>query len=69
MKINLDRVADALYIESQDVEFGSNKKIDANTIIDLDKKGNLIGMGLLNIGKTIQSLSDITVHIPISRWT
>ena len=44
MKITFDRKADALYIEFSNGNFVSNKKIDDNTIIDLDKDGKMIGI-------------------------
>lgn len=63
MKITFDKEADAMFIEFDSGEFGSNKKIDNNTIIDLDKKGNLLGIELLNVSKRMskESLSDISV--------
>jgi uncharacterized protein YuzE len=36
MKITFDKEADAMYIELSDKGFSENKKIDDNTIIDLD---------------------------------
>ena len=63
MKITFDKEADAMFIEFGTGEFGSNKKIDNWTIINLDKKGNLLGIELLNVSKRIskESLSDISV--------
>lgn len=69
MKITFDKEADAVYIEFSSGEFASNKKIDDNTIIDLDKEGNLLGIELLSVSKRIPKnfLSDITVKnlVPI----
>ena len=42
MKITFDKKAGALYIEFSEEEFASNKKIDENTIIDLDAKENIL---------------------------
>lgn len=63
MKITFDKEADALYIEFSNGEFASNKKIDDETIIDLDKKGNVIGIEFLNVSKRIPKdfMSDISV--------
>ncbi|MBM3234575.1 DUF2283 domain-containing protein [Candidatus Pacearchaeota archaeon] len=63
MKITFDKEADAMFIEFGTGEFGSNKKIDSNTIIDLDKKGNLLGIELLNVSKRMSkdALSNISV--------
>ncbi len=64
MKITFDKEADAVYIEFSSEEFASNKKIDSNTIIDLDKEGKIIGIELLNVSKRISKdfLSDISVR-------
>jgi len=63
MKITFDKEADALYIEFSNAEFDSNKKIDDETIIDLDKQGNIIGIELLSVSKRIPKdfLSDVSV--------
>ena len=62
MEISYDEEADAMYIKFRDGEFGSNKKIDGNTIIDLDKDGNLLGIELLSVKKRVpkESLSEIS---------
>ena len=68
MKITFDKEADAVYIEFSNGEFAWNKKIDDFTIIDLDEKGNILGIELLNVSKRIAKdfLSDITVKNLIS---
>jgi len=61
MNITFDKEADALYIEFSKGEFGSNKEIDDNTIIDLDKKGNILGIEMLSVSKRIskEALSEV----------
>ena len=68
MKITFDKEADALYIEFSEGEFASNKKIDENTIIDLDANGNILGIEFLEVSKRIAKdfLSDISVKNLIS---
>lgn len=68
MKITFDKEADAVYIEFSSGEFALNKKIDDNTIIDLDKEGNILGIELLSVSKRIPKnfLSDITVKNLVS---
>ena len=63
MKITFDKEADAVYIEFSDGKFGSNKKIDDNTIIDLDKDGKILGIELLDVSQRIPKdfLSNISV--------
>ena len=68
MKITFDREADAVYIELSSGEFASNKKIDDDTIIDLDKRGNILGIEIINASKRISKdfLSDISVKNLVS---
>ena len=68
MKITFDKEADAVYIEFSSGEFASNKKIDDDTIIDLDKDGKILGIEILSVSKRIPQdfLSDITVKNLIS---
>jgi len=68
MEITYDKDADAMYIKFREGNFGSNKVIDRETIIDLDKKGNILGIELLSVSKRIpsESLSEISVKNLIS---
>ena len=63
MEIRFDKTSDAIYIKFKEGDFGSNKVIDRETIIDLDKKGNLLGIELLSVSKRIplESLSEVSV--------
>jgi uncharacterized protein YuzE len=63
MEISFDKEADAVYIEFSSEDFASNKKMDDSTILDLDKKGNIIGIELLNVSKRIPKdfLSEVNV--------
>ena len=47
MKIKYDPSVDAVYIKLDDSEIVSTKKLDNRTIIDFDKKGNVVGVELL----------------------
>lgn len=64
MKITFDKEADAMYIEFSTEEFATNKKIDDETIIDLDKNGKMIGIELLNVKERMPKdfLSNIQVE-------
>mgnify|MGYP001609268972 CR=1 FL=1 len=63
MKITFDKEADEIYIEFTNENFASNKIIDDDTILDLDEKGNILGIEILNASKRIARdfLSDISV--------
>jgi len=64
MKITFDKEADAVYIEFSSGEFASNKKIDDNTIIDLDKDGNILGIEILSVSKRMPNdfLSNVIIE-------
>ena len=68
MKITIDKEADAVYIEFISGELASNKKIDKDTIIDLDDKGNILGIEILNVSKRTAKdfLSNISVKTLVS---
>lgn len=67
MEISLDLKADALYIKFQEGTFAKNKKVDEDTIIDLDAKGMMLGIEILNITKKVprKDLADISVKLPL----
>ena len=69
MKITFDKEADAVYIEFFSGEFASNKKIDNDTIIDLDKNGNILGIELLSVSERIPKnfLSSVQVENLVSQ--
>ncbi|HLC56381.1 MAG TPA: DUF2283 domain-containing protein [Candidatus Nanoarchaeia archaeon] len=53
MEITYDKDADAIYIEFSNAEFSKNKKIDEQTIIDIDKNDQIIGIEILDVSKRI----------------
>ena len=63
MEITFDKDADSVYIEFFSGDFASNKKMDDNTILDLDEKGNILGIELLEVSKRIPKnfLSEVNV--------
>ena len=67
MEISLDLKADALYIKFQEGRFAKNKKIDYDTVIDLDAKGRLLGIEILNVTKKVsmKDLSGVSVKLPL----
>ncbi len=68
MKITIDKEANAMYIEVSDEKFSKNRKIDDETILDLDANGKIIGIELLNVSErmTKDFLSDIRVQNLVS---
>ena len=57
MEIKYDKEADAVYIEFGKGEFAKNQKLNDFTILDLDKKGNIIGIEILDAKKRISARS------------
>ncbi len=66
MMMTYDKDADALYIRIGKGKFASNKKIDSDTILDLDEHGKLIGIELLSASKRVsqKELKNIGVKTP-----
>ena len=67
MEISLDLKADAVYIKFQEGKFAKNKRIDDDTIIDLDSKGGLLGIEILNVTKKVpvKDLAGVSVKLPL----
>ena len=56
MKIRYDPDADAMYIRLSDEEIDKTLKIDDNTILDYDKKGQLVGIEILFVKERMPTL-------------
>jgi uncharacterized protein YuzE len=61
MEITFDRGADAMYIRLRKGKFAKNKKIDSRTIVDLDKKGKVLGIELLEASNWIRPVSTVKI--------
>ena len=57
MEITYDPEADAMYIKLIESEVAETKKIDNNTILDYDDKGNVIGVEILFVKERMPSFS------------
>jgi len=53
MKITFDKKADAMYIYLQNKKVFKTKQVTDDTIVDMDKNGNVIGIELLFISKRV----------------
>lgn len=66
MEIDYDKEADAVYITLRKETFAKNKKVDDFTILDLDKKGNVLGIELLEASKRApESLAVNVKNLPV----
>jgi len=64
MKITYDKEADAIYIKLTNEKFSKTKIIDKNTILNLDEKGEVIGIEFLFVSERIPKnlLSNVSVE-------
>jgi len=53
MKISYDKIADALYIYLRKGKVAKTKKVTTRLLIDLDKKGNVLGVEMLDVSHQI----------------
>ena len=63
MKIEYDKEADALYIQLREAQVDDNIDIEEGVTVDLDEKGHIVGIEILDASKKL-SLKDI-VNITI----
>jgi uncharacterized protein YuzE len=66
MEITFDKQADAIYIYLKKRKVFQTKEITDDTIADLDKDGNVIGIELLSASKRIpiEKLSNVRIMAP-----
>ncbi len=67
MEITFDEEADALYIKFGRGKCSRNKKMDKDTILDLDSKGRVLGIEMLNASKRMshRELMGVSVKMPL----
>jgi uncharacterized protein YuzE len=53
MKITYDKMADALYIYLRKGKVAKTKKVTSRLLIDVDKKGNVLGIEILDVSRQI----------------
>jgi uncharacterized protein YuzE len=69
MKITYDKIADAAYMVLRKGKVSKTVEMSDNVIVDLDKKGNLLGIEMLEASTQLskKSLKDSVIKgIPIS---
>lgn len=71
MRIEYDREADALYIQLQEAHPEDNVDIEEGVTVDLDAKGHIIGIEVLDASKrfSLEDLSRVTIEnlLPTSK--
>ena len=53
MKITFDKRADAIYIYLTQKKVTKTEELDANTFVDYDQKGEVVGIELLGASKRV----------------
>lgn len=68
MKITYDKLADAMYIKFQDGTFVSNKEVEDGIILDIGKKGVVLGIEILEASRRLKpnELPHFDIQIPFS---
>lgn len=67
MKIQYDKTADAMYIYLKEGRVAKTIKVNNRLIIDVDKKGGVIGIEMLDVSKQIpkKEIGKIYTEIPV----
>jgi len=68
MKIQYDKQADAMYIYLKEKgKIEETVKVNENIFVDVDKKGNIIGIELLEISKQVpqKEINKISMEMPV----
>lgn len=68
MNISYDNRVDAMYIKLKEGVFGRNAEIEEGIILDLSKKGELLGIEILNASSHFnleKEFGNITVQLPM----
>ncbi len=57
MKVTYDEKADAMYIKFTEAEYEVSKEIQEGIIFDMDKKGSIIGIEILDASQKLPKKS------------
>lgn len=65
MKIHFDKKADALYIRFSDEKYFESQELREGFIVDLDKKGKVIGLEILDVSQNLpkEALNKISFEL------
>jgi uncharacterized protein YuzE len=67
MKITYDKIADALYIYLRKGKVAKTKKVTSRFLIDVDKRGNVLGIEILDVSRQIpkKEIGRISTEMPV----
>ena len=64
MKIEYSKQADALYVYFREVEVAKSNEVEDGVVIDLDSKGHIVGVEVLDASKrfTAEELGNVNIQ-------
>jgi uncharacterized protein YuzE len=67
MKISYDKMADALYIYLRKGKVAKTKKVTSRLLIDVDKRGNVLGIEMLDVSHQIpkKEIGVVSTEMPV----
>jgi len=67
MKISYDKMADALYIYLRKGKVAKTIKVTSRLLIDVDKKGNVLGIEMLDVSRQIpkKEIGVVSTEMPV----
>jgi len=67
MKISYDKIADALYIYLRKGKVAKTKKVTSRLLIDVDKRGNVLGIEMLDVSRQIpkKEIGVVSTEMPV----
>lgn len=66
MKIDYDKIADAMYMTLRKGKVAKSVELEDRLIADVDKKGNVLGVEILDAGNTVQKYAKKGVPVSIA---
>ena len=63
MKIEYDKIADALYVYFREIEVFKSKEIEEGVVVDLDQNGHIVGIEILDASKRLTARELVNVNI------
>lgn len=63
MKIEYSKEADALYVYFREVEVAKSKEVEEGVVIDVDEKGHIVGIEILDASKRLTAKELVNVNI------
>lgn len=63
MKIEYCKEADALYVYFREVNIAKSKEVEEGVVIDIDEKGHIVGIEILDASKRLTTKELVNINI------